>query len=184
MKPALAAIPDAYIHLALRNDGWMAFVSLLAMVIHGLQCLERAVMRVMETVFLYPFQRILHTYQHYDSAMVEYLSATCSMALSVWAISGRHAPNPITEAAVWWILAAPAALIGIFQGIAVQHCNHTTRSLCGFLAFMLWTWLSVTAYRRMGFDLLHVFAVPLMLACWLVILMHLRGQNGSTGTAE
>lgn len=181
MRAALACIPDSYAELALSSDAWLRFLCALAVLIHGMQAFERAVLRLVESVVLYPLRRILHTYQHGDPAMIEYYSATCASLFGLWVVAGRSSPTlrQITETIPWWIWSNPAMLIGIFQGIAVQHGNSNTRALFSFLAFLLWSWLSAITYRRLGFNAIHSFTVPLMLACWIVIFIHLRGQNGS-----
>ena len=185
MKPALAAIPDAYVTLAMGSDVWFWFVTATAVMIHAMQVFERAVLRLVEAVILYPFRRILYTYQHSDPTMIEYYSATCAITFGLWVMFGRTQQallRQITDAIPWWLWSDPSVIVGIFQGLSVQYANRTTRAFCGSLALTLWAWLSIITFRRMGFNAIHAFTIPLMLACWITIFVHLRGANGHGST--
>lgn len=183
MRAAIAYIPDAYVELALCNEMWFYFVSLLAYLIHGMQAVERFMLRLFQTIVLFPFRRILHTFQNSDPTMAEYISATSAFSFGIWVIisKGQVLHSNLTMSVHWWIWANPAILIGLLQGIGISGSDRNTRAVNSFLAFMLWTSLTLISFRRLGFIALHPFTCTLMLACWLVIFIHINGgRDGST----
>ena len=164
------------------NDWWLHFVSFVAVVIHVMQTFERAVIRLIEIVVLYPLRRILHTYQNYDSSMVEYYSATCALAFSAWMVLGKTGQayyRHITDEIPWWAWALSSALIGFSQGVSVHRGDGTTRAMLAALSLALWLWITAITLRHIGYAAMHAFSAPLMLAMWLTIFMQLRGGDAA-----
>lgn len=184
MRPALSAIPDAYMELALGNNGWLIFVSMVAVVIHGMQIFERAMIRLIEALILWPFIQIRRTVYHSDSLMVEYSSASSAGIFMLWVLYGRD--NSVAHQLMTqrvpeyaWIIGALALCLAQFT--AIGRGTLSQRSICCIYACGFWTFLTIVLLLRVGFSLAHVFSMPLMLACWLAIFILLaKGGYGPT----
>jgi len=183
MRPAFAAIPDAYIHLAMGNDAWFAFVSLLAMVIHAMQSFERAAL----AAILWPFIQIRRTVYHSDPMMIEYFSATSAGIMALWVWFGREnsvAHQLMVARIPEWLWMAFSATLSATQFYSVAHGNLSHRGVACVFACAFWVFLSLILILRVGFSLAHVFSLPMVLACWLAIFMLLaKGTHGPTTTA-
>lgn len=174
MRAAIAAIPDDYMALAMRNDAWFAFVALLAMIIHGMQIVERAVMRIIERLILWPFIQIRRTVLHSDSMMIEYFSATSAGLMSAWVAFGRENSVAhqlmVSRVPEWLWIVLPASLCAT-QFWAVAHGTLSNRGVACVFSTAFWAFLSLILLLRVGFSLAHVFSLPMVLACWLAIFM-------------
>lgn len=182
MRPAFSTIPTVYTELALDHDGWHYFICFVAMVIHGLQWFERAMIRLVEALILWPFIQIRRTVHYSDSLMVEYFSATASGLFALWVIYGRE--NSVAHQlmvqrvpeAVWGTL---GAALCVLQFIAASRGTLSQRGICCVFGTGFWLFLSTVLLLRVGFSLAHVFSLPMVLACWLAIFMLIaKGTNG------
>lgn len=177
MRPALAAIPLAYVELAHDSQAWFAYVCVLTLVIRAMQIFERAVMRVIERLI-----QIRRTVYYSDSLMVEYFSATSAGIFALWVFLGRE--NSVAHQlmiqrvpeAVWVTL---GAALCVLQFIAASRGTLSQRGICCVFGTGFWLFLSTVLLLRVGFSLAHVFSLPMVLACWLAIFMLLaKGTNG------
>lgn len=187
MRLALAAIPDQYVTLAMGNDWWFAFVSLVAMMIHAMQAFERAVIRLVEDIIVWPFLQIRRTVHHSDSLMIEFASATMAGLMVVWVLGGRD--NSVAHQLMttripesFWIVASGALSLAQFASAA--HGRLKSRVACSVLSWALWSLVSLVLLLRVGFSLAHVFSLPMVLACWLSIFMLIAKGQPHHGPAE
>lgn len=184
MKPALAAIPDEYVMLAMGNDWWLHFVSLVAVVIHIMQVFERAAIRIIERLILWPFVQIRRTVYQSDPMMVEFFSATSAGMVGLWVAFGRDnsvAHQLMVARIPEWLWIALSAVLCGSQFYSVAHGNLAQRGVSCVFACAFWAFLSLILLLRVGFSLAHVFSLPMVLACWLAIFMLLaKGTHGPT----
>lgn len=187
MRPAFAAIPDPYIALAMGNDWWFCFVSLLAVIIHAMQSFERAMIRLVERLILWPFIQIRRTVYHSDPMMVEYFSATAAGMTAMWVAFGRDnsvAHQLMISRFPEWLWISVSTILSAAQFYAVAHGNLSQRGVSCVFSCAFWAFLSLILLLRVGFSLAHVFSLPMVLACWLAIFMLLaKGTHGPTTTA-
>lgn len=189
MRAAVAAIPDTYLALAMRSDTWFTIISILTVVIAGLQAFERAVIHAVERVIIWPFVQIRRTVYYSDSLMVEYFSATSAGLMALWIVYGRdnsvaHHLMTARIPEAFWI--ATSTVLSVAQFTAAAHGSITSRAVCSVFATGLWSLVSLVLILRVGFSLAHVFSLPMVLACWLSIFMLIaKGQpHGPTPTTE
>lgn len=187
MKPAFAAIPDAYIELALASDLWYWFVLAMAGVIHAMQAFERAVLALVERLILWPFIQIRRTVMYSDPMMIEYFSATSAGLIGLWVAFGREnsvAHQLMIQRIPEWLWIALSASLCASQFWAVAHGTLSHRGVACVFSTAFWAFLSLILLLRVGFSLAHVFSLPMVLACWLAIFMLLaKGTHGPTTTA-
>jgi hypothetical protein len=188
MKAAIACIPDAYMELALASEAWYWFVSTVALVIGGLQALERAMLAIIEHLILWPFIQIRRTVYHSDSLMVEYFSATSAGIVSLWVAFGREnsvAHQLMVQRIPEYIWIALSTVLCLAQFHAAAHGSLSHRGMCCVFGTAFWTFLSLILILRVGFSLAHAFSVPMALACWLAIFMLLaKGGHGSATATD
>lgn len=189
MRSAIACIPEPYMALALRNDRWFTFVSLLAVVIHCMQAFERAVIRLAERLVIWPFVQIRRTVHYSDSLMIEYFSATAAGILALWVVYGRdnsvaHQLMVARIPSPFWITVS--GVLSLAQFWCAAHGTISSRAACSVFATALWILVSLVLVLRVGFSMAHVFSLPMVLACWLSIFMLIaKGQpNGPAAAAE
>ena len=186
MRLAIAAIPDEYLVLAMSSNGWFTTVSLLAMVIAGLQAFERAVIRAIEHLIIWPFVQIRRTVYHSDPLMVEFFSATSAGLCFLSIFFGRD--NSVAHQLMLaripeWAWATWSGLLCVGQFWAAAHGALSQRATACVFACAFWVLVSLVLILRVGFSLAHVFSLPMVLACWLAIFMLIaKGTNGSGST--
>lgn len=188
MKPALAAIPDAYVTLAMGSEVWFWFVSATAVMIHAMQVFERAMLAVIERLILWPFVQIRRTVYHSDPMMVEYFSATSAGIMALWVWFGREnsvAHQLMVARIPEWLWVTLSASLSVAQFYAVSHGRLSHRGVACVYAWAFWSLVSLVLILRVGFSLAHVFSLPMVLACWLAIFMLLaKGTHGPTTTTD
>lgn len=188
MKAAFACIPDAYMELALASNLWYWFVAAVVVIIQAMQAFERAVMRLVESLIIWPFVQIRRTVYYSDPLMVEYFSATSAGIMSLWVIYGRD--NSVAHQLMvqripeqFWI--AASAILSVVQFYCAAHGSLSHRASCCVFACAFWALVSLVLILRVGFSLAHVFCLPMVLACWLAIFMLLqKGGHGPASTAH
>ncbi len=189
MRPALAAIPLAYVELAHDSQAWFAYVCVLTLVIRAMQIFERAVMRVIERLIIWPFIQIRRTVYHSDPLMIEYFSATAAGILALWILYGRDnsvAHQLMTQRIPERLWVSVSGVLSLAQFWSAAHGSLSSRAACSVFATALWALVSLVLLLRVGFSLAHVFSLPMVLACWLTIFMLIaKGQpHGPTTAAE
>ena len=187
MRPAFAAIPDAYVQLAMANEAWYWFVTATGCVIHAMHMFERALVFAVERLILWPFIQIRRTVYHSDPMMVEYFSATSAGIMSLWVAFGRDnsvAHRLMISRIPEWLWITLSASLSVSQFYAVAHGNLSHRGVACVFSCAFWAFLSLILILRVGFSLAHVFSLPMVLACWLAIFMLIaKGTHGPTTTA-
>lgn len=182
MRNAIACIPDVYMELALANDMWYWFVSAVAVIIHGMQAFERAVIALVERLILWPFIQIRRTVLHSEPMMIEYFSATSAAILAFWVHFGREnsvAHQLMVQRIPEWLWISLGGVLSASQFYAVAHGTLAQRGISCVFACAFWAFLSLVLILRVGFSLAHVFSLPMVLACWLAIFMLIaKGNHG------
>jgi len=181
MRPALSAIPDVYIHLAMESDPWFYFVSAIAVVIHMMQCVERVVLPAIAKVLLWPFEQMHAMVDRGASAMVEYLSGSCAILFGVWCFEGPLLINrkvilsrfPVE---VWGTI---ALAVGVLQLYMVSGSNRRARATATVLACALWVWIDLLFIRRIGFSVVLVWGIPLAVFCVIAIAILIKEEEKS-----
>lgn len=188
MRPAFAAIPDAYMELALASDLWYWFVAVIAVIIRAMQAFERGMLTLVEKCILWPFVQIRRTVQHSDPMMIEFFSATSAGLIGLWVAFGRE--NSVAHQLMIarfpeWLWITLSASLSASQFWAVSHNNLSHRGVACVFSCAFWAFLSLILLLRVGFSLAHVFSLPMVLACWLAIFMLIaKGTNGPTTPAS
>lgn len=181
MRSAIACIPDCYMRLSLESDAWSVFLSLVAVVIASMQAFERAVLRAVERLILWPFIQIRRTVHHSDSLMVEYLSATCAGLMALWVAFGRDnsvAHHLMTAKIPAWFWISISSVLSLAQFVSAAHGSLSNRAACAVFATGLWALVTLILILRVGFSLAHVFSLPMVLACWLsIFILIAKGQH-------
>lgn len=187
MKPAFAAIPDAYMELALASDMWYWFVVAIALIICAMQAFERAVIALVERCILWPFIQIRRTVLHSDPMMIEYFSATAAGMVGMWVVFGREnsvAHQLMIQRIPEWLWTTLSGALCLSQFYSVAHGTLSQRGVSMVFATAFWAFLSLVLLLRVGFSLAHVFSLPMVLACWIAIFMLIaKGTHGPTTTA-
>ncbi len=174
--------------LALASDVWYWFVATVIVIIQAMQAFERAVLRLVESLIIWPFVQIRRTVYYSDSMMVEYFSATSAGIMSLWVIYGRD--NSVAHQLMvqripeqFWLVAS--AMLSAVQFYCAAHRSLSHRASCCVFACAFWALVSLVLLLRVGFSLAHVFCLPMVLACWLAIFMLLaKGGHGPAATTH
>lgn len=188
MRPALAAIPDSYIELANEHNGWFYFVSTLAIIIQAMQITERVVMRVFVGLILWPFMNIRRAMHDTDSMIVEHISASAAGLMALWLHWGRQPTEvyrTLSAIAPTPVLIALTLTLCISQFYFSSRGPICRRGVLSILACGWWTILTLVLMHQTGFFLVHIFSLPLMLACGLSVwALYEKVDNGPTNNAK
>ena len=144
-----------------------------------------AIGRIRESVLMYFFREVRRTVQQGEHTLIlEYLNAT---ALVLFGVALLLAPpgGPVARfmetIAPVPLAAALSIATGVLQGIAIVKWRRKQRGEVCIIAFFMWNILSIMVFRRVGFNVIHAFTLPLAFGLWLSIFMLDAGGRDDPG---